>query len=820
MKNITFFSLLLACFGLHAQPYQASTTKKFDLIHSELHLEPNWENHHLSGEAILTVKPWFYAQNTLILDAKSFDIAEVRVNKKTVKYQYNLAKLAIELGRSYSRTDTLQVYVKYTAKPDELQSIPQFEELEYKGLYFIDSSRNKPQQIWTEGETEYNSCWFPTLDSPNQKHNQDIYLTVPKHFITLSNGLLLDQKEEANNKRTDHWQQKLPHSVYLTMIAAGDFRKVVDPNYSNFEVSYYVEPKYEKEAIGIFGRTPEMIRYFESLLNLKYPWKKYSQIAVRDYVSGAMENTTATIHGSSVQLDAHQLIDGNDDAVIAHELFHHWFGDLVTAESWANLPLNESFADYSEFLWAAHYEGKDEGAWTNFVGLNQYLEESKEKQVPVIRYHYADMEDMFDSHSYAKGGRILHMLRQTVGDEAFFAALHEYLNKMAFENAEISDLREAFEDVTGEDMNWFFDQWFLRAGHPRLQIEKTYKKGKLSLTFKQKIDSSNTTLYRFPIEIEYGNESSKKRKRFEISEQNQHFELDMEEAPDFVAIDPDGNFLGEIKSEAKDKEWIAMALLSSGPIARFRAFQQIMGEDEENDAYSQKPVYEKKKRELALALLKDPFWRIRELAAYKFLDYDGDDFLDVEKALQSVLKTESKSQVRTAAILAMKNFLNPQNDLLFRQALKDSSYSVQAAALEALLNHDPADAETLVQDMEDIDDVHIFSAVADYKSKKAKPEDYPWFVERISAQDGNELYQSLGIFGAFLIGLPAEYQLKAIPFLKQIAENESIWIGRMAATQNLALLLEHPEAQKAIKEIIAKEKNEQLLRLYKQLPIE
>ena len=823
MKKLSgslFFVMFLVSISYAQQNYNASETKLFDLIHTKLDVKPDWSTNHLEAQAELTLKPWFYPQENLILDAKGFDIKKVALNNQTVDFKYNGLKLEIPLGRPFNAKETINIKINYTAKPDELGKVPALKGLEYKGLYFINPDKNKPQQIWSEAETEFNSCWFPTLDSPNQKHTQEISLTVPKHFTTLSNGLLKNSKENADGTKTDTWFQNIPHSVYLSMIAAGDFKKVTDSTFKAFEVSYYVERQYEKYAYSIFGRTPEMIRYFEELLQTKYPWQKYAQIAVRDYVSGAMENTTATIHGSGIQKNDNQIVDNNDDGVIAHELFHHWFGDLVTAESWANLPLNEAFADYSEYLWANHKYGKDEGDWLNFTALNQYLDEAENKQEPVIRYGYSDKEDMFDSHSYAKGGRILHMLRNEVGDQAFFEALKQYLENGKFNNAEISNLRLAFENVTGRDLNWFFDQWFLKKGHPRLEVEYSYKSEVLSLNIKQTIDSLNDWVYQLPLAVEIGTDEGVTRKNVYLNKESQTFSFQLDNKPTYVAIDPDGYALAVISQKQKTKELISQFENSKSAIARFKAFNEITAEKESDNNMAPNPMFDKAKRNLALKAMEDDFWKIRELAAHKFFNYDGDEFLKVEKNLQSLIRIDPKSQVRGAAILAMKNFLNPQNDLLFRKALEDTSYTVRAAALEAILINQPPDADELTKKFENIDDVNVFSAVAGYKALQGKPEDLDWFKNKLGELSSGELYQTMGIFGSFLVSTDTITQIASIPFLKDIALNDSEWYGRFSATQALMLLIDLKDANSALKEVFSAETEERLQSIYSQIPLD
>lgn len=816
--NYIFLFILFIQTLLHAQVYNPERTRKHDLLHTRLELKPDWSKQYLYGTATLRLKPHFYPQNTLELDAKGFDIQEVMMNNQSLKYNYDNRKLTINLGNFFSQKDTFTVQIKYIAKPNELDANDSLAITSDNGLYFINADGAKadlPRQIWTQGETEYNSCWFPTIDSPNQKMTQEIFLTVDNQYVTLSNGKLISSKNNGDGTRTDYWRQDKPHAVYLTMIAVGDFKKVIDPNFKDFEVSYYVEPQYEKYALDIFGRTPEMIRYFENILGVKYPWDKYSQIAVREFVSGAMENTTATIHGDNVQKDKSQLIDDNDDGVIAHELFHHWFGDLVTAESWANLPLNESFADYSEYLWINHKYGQDEGDLVALNAMTTYLNEAEEKREPLIRYYHADKEDMFDSHSYAKGGRILHLLRKQVGDEAFFESLKRYLQKNAYKNAEIHDLRMAFEEVTGEDLNWFFNQWFLRAGHPELTAVHQWKKGNLILNIKQSQDTTLYPIYKLPLTVEVWANGVKNTHQIILDQTNQTYNLPSQIEPNMVLIDPESILVGRIKHQKSEEELIYQYYHAERMMARLRALD-LLTFVPEGDTTATDPLTNKKIRKVLLDATKDKFWRIRQFAVNKFYDYDGEDFLEVEKALQERVRSDERSYVRADAILAMKNFLNAQNDLLFRQALNDSSATVQAAAIEAILNTKPADARELAQKYENSQNPAIFMAIANYYANEADPNHYEWFEQNIKRMKDGELYQVLGIFGSYLVKSSSQIQKRSLTILSDIAKNHQLYFVRFNAVQTLVLLTDISETKKLLKEIIKNEKDGRLLKVYKQ----
>ena len=320
-------------------------------------------------------------------------------------------------------------------------------------------------------------------------------------MTTISNGVQLSTVNNNDGTKTDYWKMDKKHAPYLFMIAVGDFRKI-DDKWNNMPLGYYVEPEFEESAKAVFGNTPEMINYFSELLNYPFPWPQYNQVVVRDYVSGAMENTTASIFMEDLNVSEKELLDENWDYIIAHELFHQWFGDLVTCESWSNLPLNESFADFSEALWIGYKYGEEEGDYHAMLSLENYFEEAEEETKDLIRFYYDDKEDMFDRHSYEKGGAILQMLITYLGDDAFFTGLNLYLKNNAFKTVEIHDLRLAFEEITGEDLNWFFNQWFLDSGHPILNVTEKYSGDTLIMNISQVQDLEEYPLFKLPLYID------------------------------------------------------------------------------------------------------------------------------------------------------------------------------------------------------------------------------------------------------------------------------------------------------------------------------
>ncbi|MGZ3921755.1 MAG: M1 family metallopeptidase, partial [Bacteroidia bacterium] len=462
--------------------YRGANKRSTDIIHTTLRVSFDWQHSRLNGEADIIARPFYNPNSGIFLNARGMDILSVEVFefpgkgisytepggevKLNSTYKYSNDSIKIDLGRVFNSNEKFRVKIKYIAKPGELKNGGSQAINDDKGLYFINpkgTDKKKMTQVWTQGETQSNSVWFPTIDSPNEKMTNDIYITVDDKYTTLSNGLLNESKKNDDGTRTDHWVMDLPHSPYLVMMGVGEFKKVTDASWNGKEISYYVEKEFEPYAKDIFGNTKEMIEFYSKVLGTPFPWQKYSQIVVRDFVSGAMENTTATLHADfMVYQTAREMLDGKKgEDVISHELFHQWFGDYVTAESWSNLPLNESFATYAEYLWQEYKYGRDAADALSAESRMSYFNTPQNREVDMIRYNYNDKEEMFDQFSYNKGGQILHMLRKYTGDEAFFSSLKLYLERNKFKNAEIHDLRLAFEEITGEDLNWFFNEWFL-----------------------------------------------------------------------------------------------------------------------------------------------------------------------------------------------------------------------------------------------------------------------------------------------------------------------------------------------------------------------
>lgn len=707
MKKIMFAAIFLASGHITmAQPsadtswkkeYRETATKINNLVHTKLEIKPDFSKSYLYGKAWITLKPHFYPTDSLNLDAKGMELKKVALVKGTqqipLKYEYNDWNLRIKLDRTYKANENYIVYIEYTAKPDEFEEkYSQGAMLGIKGMYFINpkgEEKDKPTQIWTQGETESSSAWFPTIDRTNQRCTQELTVTVDNKYVTLSNGKLVSQKKNSDGTRTDYWKMDLPHAPYLFFLGVGEYAIIKD-KWKDKEVNYYVEKEYAPVAKQIFGNTPEMMTFFSKITGVDYPWVKYSQITGRDYVAGAMENTTATIHQESAQQDARELVDGNNwESTIAHELFHQWFGDYVTTESWSNLTLNESFANYSETLWDEYKNGKDAGDAQNYQDMQNYLQSGSDKK-DLVRFHYEHREDMFDAVSYQKGGRILHMLRNYVGDSAFFRSINNYLTTNKFKSAEAHQLRLAFEEVTGRDLNWYFNQWYFGNGHPSVDIDYVYNDatGKVNVIIKQTQKSGK--YFKLPLAVDIYDGANKVRYNVWAKNAVDTFTFDYTKRPDLINVDADKITLWTKKDNKTLDNYIHQYKYAGNYVDRREAID-----------FASKKLDDPKAVELIKTALTDKYKGLRNFAISKADLRKELVKTSFEPVLLNLIKSDKSSIVRASAIQKLGEYKKPDYIATFKAAVYDSSYTVAGNALTALGKADPALATALAKQMSD-----------------------------------------------------------------------------------------------------------------------
>ncbi|WP_339874443.1 M1 family metallopeptidase [uncultured Algoriphagus sp.] len=813
LEDSLVFHSLIKDKELEMKTYQPSAKKDFDILHTDLDLSFDYGRQAVLGKAELTIKPFFYPQKELVLDAQDFEFDEIIFIQDEMKsplpYDYDEEKIKIQLPKELTRTDTFQIAFEYTSYPERNSGSGSAAITDTKGLYFIDpldTIPDKPTMIWTQGETAHNSKWFPTIDSPNEKFTQVIKLTVSDTLVTIGNGELIRQESLGNGLRKDYWEMKLPHSAYLAAFAIGDFAKV-DTEWDGIPISYFVEKGFEDGAGKVFKNTPEMMRFFSELLDVRYPWPKYDQIVVRDFVSGAMENTTASIFMEELRLTDREAIDTEWDYIIAHELFHQWFGDYVTAESWANLTLNEGFANYSEFLWNEYKYGADEAKLKLIAETENYFAEAETKQVDLIRFQYKDAEDLFDSHSYSKGGAILHMLREYLGSEAFYSSLHYYLTTHAFDNVEVNDLRIAFEKISGEDLSWFFNQWFLAKGHPELQFEVDYSNPKnISFSVRQLQDLSTTPLYKIPLVLSWYEDEKRKTKQFLITKAAEQFALENDNPVELLFIDEEKNLLAKKAIDVTPEQMRTQFRSSEFGIARYEALDSLAAWEAVTELES-----------IMSEALEDEFWSVRESAITILQSHT--EWLahtpELAKRVENMAKMDVRNSVRAGALDVLTAYSPDDYSSTFSLLVNDSSYLVAGSALMGLVSMESTEVDSMViEKYANEQNYHMVIPVADYYITNAISGRGDWFISQANTISGEGLYYYMGYLSEYFSRFPEEGEARAIEFLLEKMKNHSRNYIRLGAFQGLLAFSDNAEVIKKINEVASQETESELTLYY------
>jgi aminopeptidase N len=679
---------------LQTDAWRGSAPKINDLVHTRLDVRFDYKKCYLYGQERLTLHPHFYSTDSLTLDAKGMDIHAITMIKTNAEiplhYRYDGWIIAIRLDRRYRKDERYTIHITYTAKPNELK-LADTSLLKYnKGLFFVnpDSTEpGKPVQIYTQGETENASVWFPTIDKPDQKTTDEIHMTVPSRYVTLSNGRLAATQDNHDGTRTDTWKMELPQPPYLFMMTVGDFR-IYHDHWRNTPVDYYLEPRYAPYAREIFGVTPEIIDFFSKKLHYDFPWNKYAQIVVRDYTSGGMENTTATLLNAYVQRTPRELLDAYYDKgqnTIVHELFHQWFGCLATCSNWGNQAVDETFSEFGDALWAAHKYGRDEGDAHRDQDLHAYLSNPRAAQKTIVRHHYDNELDMFDIVTYCKGSCVLNMLRNYLGDSAFYEGLSRYLHQQAFKNGEVQQLRLALEETSGLDLTWFFDQWYYRPGHPELDIHCAWDDatGTETVVVRQ---TQNGPPFRLPIAIDVYNNTQIERHKAWLTSSADTFTFKCASKPDLVNSDGDRILLAKIETHKTLQELLFQYTHAPLYLDRKEAIDTAIAHPEDPAA-----------QEILLKGLRDPYYGLR-IAAIHGLDGTGMD--RATAIVADLARTDSNTLARAAAITALGKQKDNRYTPIFEQALKNPSYAVEAAALLAIDRIDKPRATQLARSLE------------------------------------------------------------------------------------------------------------------------
>ena len=661
--------------GPFTAPQRSVRSRAIDQQHVRLDLKFDWEKQEMKGKATHTLSLLAPA-SSIELDAAEMAIGEVTLaTEETANPSQKLQKnhqgnkLTIQLGKEYPAGQKLQIAIDYVVtKPNQ-------------GAHFVipDASEpTQPKMVWTQSEPEDARYWFPCFDSPNDRLTSEIVTVAPANFIVLSNGSLISKQENTDKTVTWHWSQTKSHSPYLMSVVAGDF-EVLEQDWDGIPVLSYVPRGRLAEAARSFDKTPAMMAYFSERIGYRYPWPKYAQICVDEYGWGGMEHTSATTLNLNTLHDERAHADVSSINLVAHELAHQWWGDLLTCKDWGEIWLNESFATYFATLWTEHDEGWDEAAWARHHEAENYFGEDARYRRSIVNYKYNAPMNVFDSHAYPKGGRVLHMLRFELGDEQFWRALRRYAEVNQFRTVETADLRIAIEDATGQGLNWFCDQWLYHGGHPEFTVswewDAAAKDVKLTVKQTQKVDET-TPLFRTSAEIEIALPGETLTKKIQITKPEETYHFQVAERPTRVCFDPKDWLLKKLTFSKSKEELLDQLVNDKNVICRLQAIQGLA----ENKADSQVAAA------LMTAAAKDPFWGIREEAVKVIGKLNG---TEARKALISAAKDDKKSLVRRAAVTGLGNFADDESRVALKEVFhKDGSYYAAAEALRALLKID------------------------------------------------------------------------------------------------------------------------------------
>ncbi len=669
-KLVAILSFLLSLFfvlpaqkvNVHKRPLQYERSRDYDAKHYRIALTFDLDKKYFEGENQITLTPLRDDFKECLLDAEELVVVAV-TNSENMPLQFTQTDklIIVHLSKAYEYGETVTFTVKYHATDPKV------------GLFFDEESPTNPIMVSTVSWPDRARHWFPSYDFPHDKVTNEMIITVKNKYKVLSNGKLVSVKEDKKNgTKTYHWSQELPHSTYLFMLAIGPFA-VIEDSLGSLPITYWVYEKDVEDAKWIFKKTPHMIDYFNRLFGYEYPWAQYAQVT-SPRMGGGAENTTATVLGQGVIHDKRAEQDFSWDRIIAHEAAHQWWGDLITLRTWSQTWLNESFGTYSDYLYTRYDKGEDEGAYELLRKKNRYLQEAHTRYIrPIVFDRYNRPQDNFDSHTYPKGAAVLHMLRFVMGDKPFFRTLKHFLHKHEFQAVDTHDFMTAIKDVTGQNLDWFFEQFIFKPGHPFFKISYTWDKQskKIKLKIVQTQDTSQgIPIYTIPVIIGITTPEKKISQKVWIKHKEQAFEFSVDKKPLLVRFD-EGNYLLKEWTFEKNLEELLYQLKNDDVIGRSWAASELAKFQDDPMAM----------RDLKDRAQNDEFWAVRRSAIETLGTLKKKEHLSLFKETCE----DKNSKVRVAALGILGNYEEPELVSLFKKQFKDDdSYLAQAEALRAI----------------------------------------------------------------------------------------------------------------------------------------
>ena len=647
-------------------PLRDPPRRDFDFIHLRLECSFDWEAGSVDGTVTHTVRAFRDGVRALELDAIDIDVRGVTLSDgRPLSFETLPGRLRVGLGAESRRGEEITFSIAYRAQPR-------------LGVYFrkpsIDSP-GTPMQIWTQGEAEEARHWIPCFDHPSDKLTTEVFVRAPRPLIAISNGRLISSKPAGDDTSIFHWRQDEPHTTYLISVIVGEFSVWKDWA-GKIPLKAYTQPRLADLAARSFALTADMIDYFQMKTGVLYPWPRYDQICVSGFRFGGMENTAATTLNERTLHDERAALDVSSRGLVAHELAHQWFGDLVTCKDWGEMWLNEGFATFFENLYAEHHLGWDEAVYARDERGKKYRsEDSEEYRRRLSTRRWRNPVDLFDSHSYSKGCLVLSMLRYVLGDDLFFAGIELYLERNAYRPVETADFRIAMEEATGESLGWFFDQWVHSGGHPQYKVQSRWDAQARSLQIEveqtQEVDHL-TPLFRMPVVLSIAQSSAVTEHKVWVSEKKHTFTFPVAERPRMVRFDPQDWILKELDFERTREDLLYQLEFAgdvTGRLEAARDLEKFVGA-------------ETVKAKLFERLAAEPFWGVRGQIVSTLSELKE---ARVARMLTAHLKKEPKSKVRREIVKALGEVKGEESEGTLREVIRlEPSYYVVADALKAL----------------------------------------------------------------------------------------------------------------------------------------
>ncbi|HEX7862789.1 MAG TPA: M1 family aminopeptidase [Verrucomicrobiae bacterium] len=611
--------------------------RNVDILHIAIDITPNFRERSIHATTTLRFKPLNHSVTEVRLNAQDLRIQDI-VSKgaKLAAHQNTDTELVLTYSEPLPTDRFQELAVTYSAFPR-------------KGLYFRTKEMGyKPEDehLFTQGEDIEARHWFPCFDAPNEKFTSEIICRVPSEMTVLSNGKLVSEKPADNNLKAVHWFQDKPHVSYLISLVAGHFKKVED-KYKEIDLAFYTPASQIDYAQTSFAETKEMMDFFEKEIGVPYPWAKYYQVCVQDFMWGGMENTSISTLTDRTLFPKETENIRSSQGLVAHELAHQWFGDLVTCEDWSQIWLNEGFATYYAHLYNGHKDGSDEFLYGLYNSASGFIDRTvAQDSRPVVFRRYDQPTELFGYLVYPKGAWILHMLRTELGPDLFRKCIKTYLERHQYSTVVTHDLISVIEEISGREFDRFFDQWVFHPHHPELQVKYSWdqhaKLARVTISQTQQL-TNDVALFHFPLKLRFKSKSATIDRVFQIKDKQTDLFIPLDTAPETFRVDPDYALLAKVTVDLPRPMLVAQLKDESDLIGRMFAVNQV---GKGRDAETIKLLKER--------LQKDPFFAVRNEAAEALRHIHTDD------SLQALLDStdQSDARVRNKVTSEIGSFFN------------------------------------------------------------------------------------------------------------------------------------------------------------------